>query len=721
MAASSGLRVMAPGARVMVANRGEIACRVLKTAKDMGLPTAAVYTDPDAGARHVKEADVAVRLPGGVGGYIDVEAVIRACRDVGAGGVHPGYGFLSERAAFAERLYDSEIAFIGPPASAIDAMGDKARSKQIMAAAGVPVVPGYEGEGQSLETLWSEAKKIGFPLMIKAVLGGGGKGMRAVFKESEFEDALSSAQREAKGAFGDDRMLLERLVSDPRHVEVQVFCDMHGNAVHLFERDCSVQRRHQKVLEEAPAPGVDENFRAMIGKSAVDAALAVGYVGAGTVEFIVDGKTGEYYFMEMNTRLQVEHPVTELVTGTDLVSWQLKVAQGMRLPVTSQSDLALNGHAIEARLYAEAPDRGFLPSAGFLHRWRMPNPTGELRSDTGYGEGDVVSPYYDAMLAKLIVWGPDRQTALMRMRSALQRTQISGPSTNVDYVKRILKTEEFMRGGVTTAFIEENASALYPRDATADPAAAASRVHPSALAALAAHLGGSSSAGSRGRAGDSGAFTVPSRSAVPFRMTGISWETTCVMRAAHGGGDERLKVKMGRAGDGSPWTVSVAPTAEGKDSAAPETLYSLSSVELVADESGEGHSLRVRSEDGATFTVPFVAYTPDGGDAADTKVHMWDADYEHQWSVIAAGSGEDGGVGGVGGGGSVRSPMPGKIVKVMVGEGDEVKEGDVLLVLEAMKMEHALKSMATGKVESIRAKVGDQVADGAVLAVVTQG
>ena len=565
--------------------------------------------------------------------------------------------------------------------------------------------------------------------MIKAVMGGGGKGMRAVATPSEFAPALESARRESIGAFGDDRMILERLIQEPRHIEVQVFADMHGNAVYLFERDCSVQRRHQKVLEEAPAPGVNEDFRRAIGESAVDAAKAVGYVGAGTVEFIVDNTTGEYFFMEMNTRLQVEHPVTEMVTGTDLVAWQLHVAQGGVLP-KQQDELSLRGHSIEARLYAENPDRGFLPSTGRLERWSLPGADAsglasvDVRSDTGYGTGDTVSPHYDAMLAKLIVWGADRDEALLRLRRALRETHIAGPSTNVDYLRRILRTDAFTEGGVTTAFIEEHADAL-KRPSTADfvGTSAASRCHPAGLAAAAVHLSqvrhiASEAHGAwaaRGAApftvgGDwSGRFALAPRGASSEEM-----DDQCSVRISTSSRSHHVRIDVSGGG-------SLASTASDNDSAVDSTRSASSlllSAELVDDSNAEGGiCMRIVAEDGAVFLLPFVVYDAPSGNG-DINVHVWDGEHEHEfvysrWPATGVGSAADGSRVGL-----VRSPMPGKVVTVAVAEGDAVEEGDVLLVLEAMKMEHTLKATVRGTVQSMSAVVGDQVADGALLATV---
>src|SRR6266702_728471 len=443
--------------KILIANRGEIACRIIRTARRMGIATVAVYSEADAAALHVALADEArlIGPPPARESYLDIAAVIAAARDSGAAAVHPGYGFLSENAEFAEACAKAGLVFIGPSPEVIRAMGSKAAAKALMEAHGVPVVPGYHGAEQHEGRLVAEAGRIGFPVMIKASAGGGGRGMRIVAGVGEFAAALDGARREAVGAFGDDRMLIERYLAAPRHIEVQVFGDAHGNAVHLFERDCSIQRRHQKIIEEAPAPGLDPAQRAAIGNAALKAARAVGYVGAGTVEFIVptDKKAGDaFYFMEMNTRIQVEHPVTEAVTGVDLVEWQLRIAAGEELPLR-QEELALNGHAIEARLYAENPARDFLPSTGTLHALHLPEGEG-VRVESGVRAGDSVSPFYDPMIAKLIAWGEDRETARARLRRALGDTALVGVATNLGFLTRVAADPDFAAGRVDTRFIE---------------------------------------------------------------------------------------------------------------------------------------------------------------------------------------------------------------------------------------------------------------------------
>src|SRR5438105_8576468 len=448
--------------KILIANRGEIACRVARTARRLGITTVAVYSDADARALHVELWDEAYRLgpPAPRDSYLNVEAILRIARESGAEAIHPGYGFLSENESFAAACAKAGVVFIGPPPAAIAAMGSKSAAKTIMARAGVPLVPGYHGDDQTPAVLAREADAIGYPVLIKATAGGGGKGMKVANDANEFPAALASAQREAKASFGDDRVILEKYLTSPRHIEMQVFADTHGNAVHLFERDCSVQRRHQKIVEEAPAPGMTRERRKMMGDAAITAAQSIGYVGAGTVEFIA-AQDGAFHFMEMNTRLQVEHPVTEMITGVDLVEWQLRVASGEPLPKT-QRELAINGHAIEARIYAEDPNRGFLPSIGHLVHWRMPQATPRVRVDTGVRAGDTISPYYDPMLAKLIVWGEDRERACEEMLTALGECEVVGVATNIAFLERLIRHEAFASGQLDTGLIDKHRAALFP-------------------------------------------------------------------------------------------------------------------------------------------------------------------------------------------------------------------------------------------------------------------
>ncbi|MCD4863593.1 acetyl-CoA carboxylase biotin carboxylase subunit [Pseudomonas sp. PLB05] len=448
--------------RLLVANRGEIACRVMRTAKALGLGTVAVHSAIDARARHVRQADLAVDLGGAkpADSYLAGERIIEAALATGAQAIHPGYGFLSENAAFAEAVAAAGLVFVGPPAAAIRAMGSKSAAKALMTDAGVPLVPGYHGEDQSLATFRDAAARIGYPVLLKATAGGGGKGMKIVEREADLAEGLASAQREALSAFGDARMLVEKYVLQPRHVEIQVFADGHGHCLYLNERDCSIQRRHQKVIEEAPAPGLTPELRRAMGEAAVQAAQAIGYVGAGTVEFLLDAR-GDFFFMEMNTRLQVEHPVTEAITGLDLVAWQLRVAAGEALPLT-QAQVPLHGHAIEVRLYAEDTDQGFLPASGTLQLYREPTPGPGRRVDSGVEEGDEVSPFYDPMLAKLIAWGDSREQARQRLLAMLMETAVGGFATNLPFLQRLLAHPAFAAGELDTGFIERHRDALLP-------------------------------------------------------------------------------------------------------------------------------------------------------------------------------------------------------------------------------------------------------------------
>jgi 3-methylcrotonyl-CoA carboxylase alpha subunit len=449
-------------ATLLIANRGEIACRVIRTAKSQGITTVAIYSDADAGARHVREADIAIALGGHKpsDSYLVIDKVLAAAKASGADAVHPGYGFLSENATFARRLEQEGILFLGPPASAIDAMGSKSAAKRLMEEAGVPLVPGYHGEAQDFETFKEAAERIGYPVLLKAAAGGGGKGMKVAERPQDLAQALDSAKREALSAFGDEQMLVEKYVLSPRHVEIQVFADQHGNCLYLHERDCSIQRRHQKVVEEAPAPGLSAQLRKEMGEAAVRAAQAIGYVGAGTVEFLLDAR-GEFFFMEMNTRLQVEHPVTEAITGLDLVAWQLAVARGEALPI-KQSEVPLIGHAIEVRLYAEDPEGGFLPASGQLSLYKEAAAGSGRRVDSGVVEGDTISPFYDPMIAKVIAWGETREEARLRLLSMLADTAVGGIKTNLAFLRRILATPHFAKAELDTGFIERHAQALLP-------------------------------------------------------------------------------------------------------------------------------------------------------------------------------------------------------------------------------------------------------------------
>ena len=625
---------------LLIANRGEIACRIMATAKRMGVRTIAVYSDADRNSRHVAMADEAYDIGPSAASesYLDIEKIIAVAKQAKADAIHPGYGFLSERAAFAEACKKAGIIFVGPPASAIMAMGAKDAAKRLMEKAGVPVVPGYHGEKQGADFLQAEAKKTGYPVLIKAVAGGGGKGMRRVETEKDFAEALASAQREARNAFGDERVLIEKYVTSPRHIEIQVFADAKGNAVYLFERDCSLQRRHQKVLEEAPAPGMSAAMREAMGNAAVAAAKAVGYVGAGTVEFIADGskglsKTG-FYFMEMNTRLQVEHPVTEAICGVDLVEWQLRVAAGEALPVR-QKDLKIGGFAIEARLYAEDPQNGFLPSTGKLWHLAWPEATEfqnaphHVRIDTGVRSNDAITPYYDPMIAKVIAHGKTRIEALDRLNRALSETKIAGPKTNLAFLTRVLAHKDFREGAFDTGFIDKNLEAL-------TKIAPQKQIETAALQALL-------------------------RNDKPKRRT--------------------LKSKWR-----SPWSQTTEARAldyriefENEEKTVARTHMSLPEGAEVID-AGEGVYLLKDNEQ-------FFARWP------DPQTHMNDDAST----------------------GALKAPMNGKVTLVHVKTGDNVQAGDRLIVIEAMKMEHAVLARKAGKVSKVHAVAGEQVQQGAPL------
>jgi 3-methylcrotonyl-CoA carboxylase alpha subunit len=653
--------------KILIANRGEIACRVAATARRMAIRTVAVYSDADAHANHVRACDESVHLGGSApkDSYLRWEKILEAAKATGAEAVHPGYGFLSENEEFAQACADAGLVFIGPPPSAIKAMGLKAESKQLMEKAGVPLVPGYHGHDQNPQLLQREADRIGYPVLIKASAGGGGKGMRAVDKAEDFAAALASCQREAINSFGDDAVLIEKYVQRPRHIEIQVFGDTHGNYVYLFERDCSVQRRHQKVLEEAPAPGMTEAMRKQMGDAAVAAARAVNYVGAGTVEFIVEQREGgemNFFFMEMNTRLQVEHPVTEAITGLDLVEWQLRVASGETLPA-KQQELQIHGHAIEARICAENPDNNFLPATGTLRVYRKPQATAFQRSrvrvDDGVREGGEISPFYDSMIAKLIVHGTTREEALARLDAALAQVQIVGVSTNVQFLRGILATESFSKANLDTALIERERAVLFDREALGLPLAAAAAI---------------------------------TRTLVTERPVGVPdpFERRDGWRS-HGEylrrfdfefrGAEQIALLTYKR-DGSLWLE--AGGAEG-----PLVVGQFPSGEFEVEFAGNRQTLDVHL-DGATAHV-FASKGATKITAIDRLAHAGDTQAE---------------------GGRLTAPMPGKVVSFAVKAGDKVSRGQPLAVMEAMKMEHTIAAPADGTVEELMFAPGEQVAEG---------
>ncbi|MBD9583905.1 acetyl/propionyl/methylcrotonyl-CoA carboxylase subunit alpha [Delftia sp. NA_296.1] len=664
--------------KILIANRGEIACRVAASARRMGVRTVAVYSDADARAKHVQACDEAVHIGGSApkDSYLRWERILEAAKATGAQAIHPGYGFLSENEEFAQACADAGLVFIGPPPSAIRAMGLKAASKQLMEKAGVPLVPGYHGADQDPQLLQREADRIGYPVLIKASAGGGGKGMRLVERSEDFAAALASCQREAINSFGDDAVLVEKYVLRPRHIEIQVFGDTQGNCVYLFERDCSVQRRHQKVLEESPAPGMTPALRQKMGEAAVAAAQAVNYVGAGTVEFIVEQPGGydqpeamKFYFMEMNTRLQVEHPVTEAITGEDLVDWQLRVASGLPLP-KRQDELRITGHAIEARICAENPDNGFLPATGTLHVYRKPDcasfHVGDVRVDDGVREGDAISPFYDSMIAKLIVHGDTREQALARLDAALAETRIVGLATNVQFLRLVIASDAFATAKLDTALIEREKQHLFHQQRLPQAQAVAAAVAQVLQAERA------------------------QETADPFsRRDG--WRS-------HGVAERRWDFRQGEA-------------------AVPARLRYLhdGALQLAV---GEGESLAEgllswqQAGDGA-FDVQFAGqrlraqvhvlgeqchvFAPQGAAVlglADPLAHAGEVQSE---------------------GGRLTAPMPGKVVSFAVKAGDKVSKGQPLAVMEAMKMEHTIAAPGDGVVAELLYAPGDQVTEGSEL------
>jgi 3-methylcrotonyl-CoA carboxylase alpha subunit len=672
--------------KILIANRGEIACRVIASARELGVRTVAVYSDPDRDARHVALADEARRIgPAAVrDSYLNAQAILAAARGTGAEAIHPGYGFLSENEEFAAACARAGIVFIGPSPEAIAAMGDKSAAKRLMEKAGVPLVPGYHGENQAAAFLKKEADGIGYPVLIKASAGGGGKGMRIVPEAQGFAAALESARREAKAAFGDERVLIERYLERPRHIEVQVFGDAQGNVVYLFERDCSVQRRHQKVLEEAPAPGLSAQQRRHIGEAAVTAARSINYTGAGTVEFIAATETdragalsGAFYFMEMNTRLQVEHPVTEMITGLDLVKWQLRVAAGEPLPL-GQKDLAFRGHAIEARIYAENPAKGFLPSTGTLRHLREPEAIefrvppagmgGAVRIDSGVRQGDAITPHYDPMIAKLIVWGEDRAVALGRMRAALAACEIVGVSSNVEFLARTVASTAFAAADLDTHLIERCRAELFPAGAGAGD-------EELAAVALAELFAEQAQAAAKARA--SGDPHSPWNRVDGWRLNLGSHHDLVFAEGEHHHG------------------VAVHFTAAGLGFSVGGREYSLAGAL-------EDGVLRVMLGD-ASFRVRVVR---DG-----TDWHLFRDGSHHVLTLksVQTSPATDAILG------TLAAPMPGKVLQLLVQPGAVVARGAPLVILEAMKMEHTIAAPHDGRVAAIHYKAGEQVDEGAEL------
>ncbi len=663
--------------KILIANRGEIACRVAATAKRLGVKTVAVYSDADANAKHVAVCDEAVHIGGSApkDSYLRWERIVDAAKTTGAQAIHPGYGFLSENEDFAKACADAGLVFIGPPASAINAMGLKAESKRLMEQAQVPLVPGYHGADQDPAMLQREADRIGYPVLIKASAGGGGKGMRAVDKAEDFAAALDSCKREAINSFGDDAVLVEKYVQRPRHIEIQVFGDTHGNCVYLFERDCSVQRRHQKVLEEAPAPGMTPELRARMGEAAVAAAKAVNYVGAGTVEFIVEQPGGydapeqmKFYFMEMNTRLQVEHPVTEAITGLDLVEWQLRVASGEPLPL-KQEDLRITGHAIEARICAENPDNNFLPATGALNVYALPEcvtfERGAVRVDSGVRQGDAISPFYDSMVAKLIVHGDTREQTLARLDEALAQTHIVGLATNVQFLRRVAKTAAFAQAKLDTALIQREQAVLFHQEPVGLPLAAAAAIAQTLLQERASEAADPFSR----RDGFHTHGVVQRRFEFDFGGAHAkAWLTY------ERGGSLHLAVGEGDAAVAGPLVFAAIPDGIELQFAGQRTRAAVYA---------QGEVDHVFTQLGATQITSIDLLAHSGESAAE--------------------------------GGRLTAPMPGKVVSFAVKAGDAVTKGQPLAVMEAMKMEHTIAAPADGVVQELLYAPGDQVTEGAEL------
>jgi len=656
--------------KILIANRGEIACRVIKTARRMGIRTVAVYSEADANARHVRLADEAVLLGPAAAreSYLVADQIVDACKRTGAQAVHPGYGFLSENADFADALAAAGIAFIGPPASAIRAMGSKSEAKKLMGSANVPLTPGYHGDDQTPALLHREADAIGYPVLIKAAAGGGGKGMRLVEKSEDFPDALASCKREAASSFGNEHVLIEKYITRPRHIEIQIFADTQGNCVYLFERDCSVQRRHQKVLEEAPAPGMTPERRRQMGEAAVAAAKAVGYVGAGTVEFIAN-QDGSFYFMEMNTRLQVEHPVTEMITGQDLVEWQLRVAAGQPLPL-AQEQLQIRGHALEARIYAEDASKGFLPSTGRLIRLSPPAESLNVRVDTGVEEGDEITPFYDPMIAKLIVWDEHRDAALARMRKALADYQVAGVTTNIDFLSRLVACPAFAGADLDTGLIERQKDFLFPA-----------------------------------------AQAVPRDALLVATVGELLWEQHEAKAAAKASGDPH---SPWHARDGWRMNLSAARMIgfrDGDSLIEAQVRYQRDQWQIAIN--GQSTLARGKRLEGDRFAVELDDRRLIAGlVAVDDKrsIFLQGATYtllrDDPLHLVEAGGTQ---------GGGLTAPMPGKVVALLAQPGQKVDKGTPLLILEAMKMEHTITAPAAGTVKTFCYAAGEQVADGAAL------
>jgi 3-methylcrotonyl-CoA carboxylase alpha subunit len=656
--------------KLLIANRGEICCRVIKTAKRMGIFTVAVYSEADQDALHVRLADEAVYLGPAPSkqSYLCADKIIDIALQVGADAIHPGYGFLSENAEFARLCAKYNIIFIGPPISAIEAMGSKSAAKHIMQQADVPLVPGYHGDEQSLDILKSHADAMGYPVLLKAAAGGGGKGMRQVWQASEFKNALEAAKREAMSSFNDDMMLVEKYLTQPRHVEIQVFCDQHGNGVYLFERDCSIQRRHQKVIEEAPAPGLTEELRQQMGEAALKAAKAINYVGAGTVEFLLDVDS-QFYFMEMNTRLQVEHPVTEFITGQDLVEWQIRVANNEPLPL-NQKQLTINGHAFEVRIYAEDPDNDFLPSTGRLHLLHMPSESAHVRVDTGVQQGDEISVYYDPMLAKLIVWDIDRTKALARLHLALSQYHIDGVTTNLAFLNKLTRNEDFKLARIDTGFIEKHATQLFTKQ------------------------------------------TQQSLQVIPMAAITVMLARQKLNSREHQDPySPWLSQNVWRANDNYRESITLLIDSEQHEVSVTQTKYKGQTQFEIVDQQlryfcfGRLHEQHLQSTiNGHKTEVPVSMH--------NNEYALFTANGVVRFSLVSAdlGLSEEANQNH-----NFSAPMNGTVVAILAEVNETVEAGQSLIVIEAMKMEHAIKATTSGRVTEFFYKVGELVDGGAEL------
>ncbi|KAI3668135.1 hypothetical protein L6452_43212 [Arctium lappa] len=689
--------------KLLIANRGEIACRIMRTAKRLGIQTVAVYSDADRYSLHVKSADEAVRIgpPPARSSYLNASSIIDAAVRTGAQAIHPGYGFLSENADFAQLCENEGFAFVGPPASAIREMGDKSASKRIMGAAGVPLVPGYHGHEQDIDVMKSEAEKIGYPVLIKPTHGGGGKGMRIVQSPKEFVDSFLGAQREAAASFGVNTILLEKYITRPRHIEVQVFGDKQGNVVYLYERDCSVQRRHQKIIEEAPAPDIISDFRSRLGQAAVSAAKAVGYHNAGTVEFIVDTLSGEFYFMEMNTRLQVEHPVTEMIVGQDLVEWQIRVANGESLPL-DQAQIPISGHAFEARIYAENVPRGFLPATGVLQHYRPVPVSASVRVETGVEEGDTVSMHYDPMIAKLVVWGENRAAALVKLKDSLSKFQVAGLPTNIEFLSKLANHRAFENGELETHFIDHFKDDLFvtPNDSVSEKAAYDAAKYSAALVAACICEKEHTLLKNSPPGGLPVWYTHP-----PFRLhhhatrkMELEWENEY-----RDNNSENLTLSISYLPNGN-YLIKMGES-------------SFPALEVTVRHLGD-HDFRVEA-DGISKNVNLASYFKDQTE----HIHIWHGSDHHQFKQkvgldlldnlethqhrnLESATHPPG---------TVTAPMSGLVIKVLVKDGTEVEEGQPMLVMEAMKMEHVLTAPTSGVVSGLQVTPGQQVSDNSVL------